>query len=229
MRCVAKYFFLEPKLETKNFLGGSLISTRTFLTAAHCIDGGQSATVILGAQTLSNPNEPNQIRIAVPASGLIMHPEWDPSLIRNDVAVVQMPNAVNLVPGFIRPAILPSGSDTGDFSGELGVISGWGVFDDAIGQASDVLRFVYDNIMTNTLCSVRFPGIIQPSNICVTGTNGRGACSGDSGGPLTVQRGGESMHVGIVSFGLALGCERAWPSVFARTTSFLDWINANTV
>lgn len=157
-----------------------------------------------------------------------MHPEWDPSLIRNDVAVVIMPHGIVRVPGFRVPAILPTASDSGDFSGELGVVSGWGVFSDAIGTSSDVLRFVYDNIMTNTLCSVRFPGIIQPSNICVTGTNGRGACSGDSGGPLTVQRGGESMHVGIVSFGLALGCERAWPSVFARTSSFLPWIIANS-
>lgn len=211
------------------FLGGSLIGSRTVLTAAHCIDGGSSATVILGAQTLSNPNEPNQLRVAVAASGLIMHPDWDPSLIRNDVGVVIMPNEIPMQNSFIRPAILPTAEDSSDFSGELGVVSGWGVFADSIGTSSDVLRFVYDNIMTNTLCTIRFPGVIQASNICVTGTNGRGACSGDSGGPLTVQRGGESMHVGIVSFGLGLGCELNWPSVFARTTSFLPWIIANSV
>lgn len=70
-------------------------------------------------------------------------------------------------------------------------------------------------------------GVIQPSNVCVTGTNGRGACQGDSGGPLTVQRGGESLQIGVVSFGLALGCELSWPSVFARVSFFHDWIQGN--
>lgn len=57
-------------------------------------------------------------------------------------------------------------------------MSGWGVFSDAEGRSSDVLRYVFDNIMSNTLCSLRFPGVVQASNICLTGTNGRGACSG---------------------------------------------------
>jgi chymotrypsin len=81
--------------------------------------------------------------------------------------------------------------------------------------------------MTNTACNIRFPGVVQESNICVTGTNGRGACSGDSGGPLTVQRNGQSLVIGVVSFGLALGCERSWPSVFARVSSFDVFIRNN--
>ncbi|CRK90294.1 CLUMA_CG003990, isoform A [Clunio marinus] len=207
--------------------GGSILSSRTILTAAHCIDGASSGTVILGAHNRL-VNEPNQVRVAISDPSLfIMHPDWDPSLIRNDIGVIHLPTAVTLN-AFIRPAILPLTSDINNsFAGELGVVSGWGVFSDAIGQASDVLRYVYDNVMTNTACSIRFPGVIQPSNICVTGTNGRGACSGDSGGPLTVHRGGESMQVGVVSFGLALGCERSWPSAFVRVTSFLPWIQQN--
>jgi chymotrypsin len=101
------------------------------------------------------------------------------------------------------------------------------VFSDAEGRTSDVLRYVYDNIMSNAACTVRFPGVIQSSNICVTGTNARGACSGDSGGPLTVQRDGGSLVIGVVSFGLAAGCERSWPSVFARVTSFNSFIRDN--
>lgn len=127
---------------------------------------------------------------------ILMYENWTPSLIRYDVALVQLPSPVVLIPNAIHPAILPVGNPA--FSGELGVISGWGVFSDAVGQASDVLRFVYDNIITNAACTLRFPGVIQDSNICVTGTNGRGACSGDSGGPLTVQRAGESIVIGVV-------------------------------
>ena len=109
-----------------------------------------------------------------------MHPSWNPSLIRDDVALVRLPAPVVLIPGAIRPALLPTGSQVNDnFSGENGVVSGWGVFSDSIGTSSEVLRFVYDNIITNAACGLRFPGVIVESNVCVTGTNGRGACSGD--------------------------------------------------
>lgn len=157
------------------------------------------------------------------------HEAWDPSLIRNDIGVVHLPEPVELN-AFIRPVILPTAAEGGfTFAGESGVVSGWGRFSDAENVASDVLRFVYDDIMTNLACSIRFPGVVQDSNICVSGLNGRGACSGDSGGPLTVQRGGDSLQVGVVSFGLALGCELAWPSVFARVTFFTSWINQRLI
>jgi chymotrypsin len=109
-----------------------------------------------------------------------MHEGWDPSLIRNDIAVVRLPTPATLNQ-FIVPVSLPTTAELNEsFDGQNGVVSGWGVFSDAVGSSSDVLRFVYDNIITNTACSIRFPGVIQPSNICVTGTNGRGACSGIS-------------------------------------------------
>lgn len=191
-----------PSIGGQALCGGSLISTQTTLTAAHCVEGASSGTIVVGAHFLTNPNEPLQRRLAVTPGHIRMHPGWDPSLIRNDIALVRLPEAV-AINAAVRPAILPTAAQINmNFAGELGVVSGWGVFSDAQGASSDVLRFVYDNIITNGACSLRFPGkninklrhschvllfsgVIQPSNICVTGTNGRGACSGDSGGPLT--------------------------------------------
>jgi len=222
-----------PELGGSALCGGSLIGTQTILTAAHCVDGAESGTVILGAHFRTNPDEPNQRRIAVTASAIIMHPLWNPLLIRDDIAVIRLPSPAPLIPGAIQAAILPTISDINyDFAGEDGVVSGWGVFNSANPVASDVLRYVYDNILTHTQCSlsIPIPGIIQSSMICMTGTQNRGACNGDSGGPLTVRRAGASMQVGIVSFGIALGgCENVFPSVFVRVTSYLDWLYANVV
>jgi chymotrypsin len=217
-----------PSLGGNALCGGSLVSLERVITAAHCVDGATTANVILGAHFLTQA-EPGQVRIGVTAADMRMIPSWDPSLIRDDVAIIRLPAGnVPSASATIVPVRLPTASELTDvFAGEDGVISGWGVFSDAEGISSDVLRFVYDNIMTNTACTIRFPGVIQASNICVSGTNGRGACSGDSGGPLTVQRNGESLLIGVVSFGLALGCERSWPSVFARVTSFNSFFQSN--
>lgn len=115
----------------------------------------------MGAHFLSNPNEANQRRIAVDGSAIRMHPGWDPSLIRNDIALVQLP-APTEINAFVRPVILPTVDQiNNDFSGESGVISGWGRFSDDLPQSSDVLRFVYDDIMSNTLCTLRFPGLSE--------------------------------------------------------------------
>jgi Secreted trypsin-like serine protease len=34
--------------------------------------------------------------------------------------------------------------------------------------------------------------------------------------------------VGIVSFGSSEGCQRGYPAVFTRVTSYLNWIQYNT-
>ncbi|XP_053689216.1 brachyurin-like [Sabethes cyaneus] len=208
--------------------GGSVLSANFILTAAHCVDQASGGTVILGAQDRTDAAEAGQVRIPFVQSGIYYHQEWTPELIRNDIATVRMQSPVTFSDR-IQPVTLPTWSDVeNDFSGITGTVSGFGRFSDDIPEASNILRYVDNPIQTNTACNIRFLGLIQPENICLSGDNGRGACSGDSGGPLTISRGGDTVQVGVVSFGLALGCERNWPSAFARTTSFLQWIQAHS-
>ncbi|KXJ80485.1 hypothetical protein RP20_CCG024817 [Aedes albopictus] len=208
--------------------GGSVLSQNFILTAAHCVDQASGGTIILGAHDRTNANEAGQVRIPFTADGVYYHQNWDPSLIRYDIATVRMSSPVQFTDR-IQPVTLPRWSDVGnDFAGVTGTVSGFGRFSDDINAASDVLRYVTNPIQTNTACNIRFLGLIQPENICLAGDNGRGACSGDSGGPMTISRDGKTVQVGVVSFGLALGCERNWPSVFARTSSFLQWIQAHS-
>lgn len=93
---------------------------------------------------------------------------------------------------------------------------------------STSLQFARVNVMTNLACRTRFPTQINDEHVCADGGSG-GPCTGDMGGPLSViGADGVTTQIGIVSWGLGLGCENSWPSVYMRITSFLDWIDTNT-
>ncbi|KAK9685223.1 Trypsin [Popillia japonica] len=207
------------------FCGGSLISPNDVLTAAHCLDGADAVQVRLGAHVIDSNTEPTQVRIT--ASSWVQYPNWDAALIRNDVAIIRLSTSAP-ISASIQPINLPSRSQASTtFAGVSSRISGWGLDSDSATAISPVLREVIVNIITNLQCNIQFLGLIQASNICTSGAGGRGACNGDSGGPLVTQD-GNPVQVGIVSFGLGFGCEIGWPSAFARVTSFLDWIEANS-
>ena len=47
------------------------------------------------------------------------------------------------------------------------------------------------------------------------------------GGPLSVQSNGQSLLVGVTSFVSGVGCERGFPTGFARVSSFIPWIQSH--
>ena len=53
--------------------------------------------------------------------------------------------------------------------------------------------------------------------------------AGDEGSPLLLlEADGSWTQIGIFSYQFSLGCDRGWPPVYTRVTSYLDWIAANS-
>lgn len=102
--------------------GGSMVSTRTVLTAAHCPENSITTQVILGAHQLT-ANEPNQHRQTVPESGYRIHELYLRQTLHNDVALLLLP-ADAPINQFIVPTVLPTAHATETFAGELATISG---------------------------------------------------------------------------------------------------------
>ncbi|KAI4469002.1 chymotrypsin-related [Holotrichia oblita] len=203
------------------FCGGTLISTLYVLTAAHCLDWAETVHVRLGAHTIED-NEPTQVRIN--ASRWVQHQQWNRDLLTNDIGVIELSREV-ITNDNIQTVNLPRRSQIFDsFNGRRARISGWGLDSDFSDSVSRVLREVDVGVIGNFLCNIYYFGGIRRTNICTSGAGTRGSCSGDSGGPLMI----DNIQVGIVSFGIGLGCELRWPSAFTRVTSYLDWIEMNT-
>uniref|UniRef100_A0A2C9GWU0 Peptidase S1 domain-containing protein n=1 Tax=Anopheles funestus TaxID=62324 RepID=A0A2C9GWU0_ANOFN len=210
--------------------GGSVLTNNYILTAAHCVISGATTlatggTAIMGAHNRNN-QEPTQQRIAFSAAGIIAHPGYTPTNIHNDIAVVRLNSPITFTDR-IQPVRLPARSDTRQFGGMTGTVSGFGRTTDT-GAASPVVMFTSNPVMTNADCIARWHAtVILPQNVCLSGDGGRSPCNGDSGGPLAVQDGG-SLQIGVVSFGSAEGCSVGMPSVFARVSFFLDFIESNS-
>ncbi|KAJ0176069.1 hypothetical protein K1T71_008243 [Dendrolimus kikuchii] len=206
--------------------GGSLLNNRRVITAAHCwFDGRNQATsftVVLGSILLFSGGT------RLTTSSVVMHGSWNPNLIRNDIAMINLPSTVSFTTN-IAPIALPSGSQLSEtFAGNSAVASGFGLTSDGGSiPTTQFLSHVNVDIITNAVCVLSFPMILQNSNICISGANGRSTCNGDSGGPLVVTRNGVPILVGVTSFGSARGCQVGSPAAFARVTFFTSWINSN--
>ncbi|KAG5669663.1 hypothetical protein PVAND_017546 [Polypedilum vanderplanki] len=212
--------------------GGSLIKFNWVLTAAHCIYDFNRITVMLG--TTNRIRGPFSYTFEVTNTRhIISHPNYHAMTLENDVGLIFLSTAHETILNhqFVSTIALPLRTDISiNLVGMNSTVSGFGAtFNAPNNSPSDVMRFVSVPIMSNMQCRQSFGQFILDSNICVDTTGGRSPCSGDSGGPLTVEiEQGRSVLIGVVSFGRIEGCGLGYPAVFARTTSFLDWIEQVT-
>uniref|UniRef100_A0A8W7PWY7 Peptidase S1 domain-containing protein n=1 Tax=Anopheles coluzzii TaxID=1518534 RepID=A0A8W7PWY7_ANOCL len=178
------------------------------------------------AQRIVNGQEAQ--RIGFVRDGVFVHPSYSATLIRNDIATVRL-NSPAVFNERVQPIELPARSDSRTFAGMIGTASGFGRTSDALPGASDVVMYTSNPVMTNAACVSAWNIIlVSDQNVCLDATGGRSVCNGDSGGPLTVQDGGESLEIGIASFVSAQGCASGIPSVWVRISFYRDFIEQNS-
>ncbi|XP_046447987.1 brachyurin-like isoform X1 [Daphnia pulex] len=201
--------------------GGSLISQNWIMTAAHCMDGAESVTVVLGGHNL---NINNADTVTLQSKEFYIHPKYSSQTFPDDIALIKLP--VNVVfTARIRSVVL---ADLGnrDHVNDTVIVSGWGYYSDAVESTSDVLLKASTTVISNEKCSETWGSIIASTMICTNGTRG-GICKGDSGGPMVYSVDGTWVQIGIASFGDNL-CELMKPKGFTRVQSYLNWIASIT-
>jgi trypsin len=206
----------------RQFCGGSLVTTRIVITAAHCVFGMSASDidVVLGRTTLSTSEGAEIPAQAVSFQSNYNHPPEISNIPpRYDVGyvVLAQPSAQSRIP-------IANASEASLWApGATEKISGWGCTSEPnflFGCAtSDTLRHATVPIVADSDCGSAsdYGAEFDPSTMVCAGfpDGGVDTCNGDSGGPLQAPTGGGYRLVGITSWGD--GCaEPNAPGVYTR-------------
>jgi len=206
--------------------GGTLISKRHVISAAHCFIGKRpkDIRVMTGVHnTYQDPKSTNWINVIK----IVNHPKFEHYTGKYDYSILTLQGKI-VFSDTVSPACLPFDPKE-QYEYREATVAGWGDTDTE-GTSPPILQELVVEILDKRLCKY-FPGNGELSfsgTMCAYSDllGDQEISVGDSGGPLTVQENGKYTLVGIVSsYGSG---ELFSPTIFARITDQLGWIKRHT-
>ncbi|KAG7302391.1 hypothetical protein JYU34_013921 [Plutella xylostella] len=207
--------------------GGSLITTQTILTAAHCIEGAWGfGSLVSSYRATVGTNVWNQGGASYAIARNVTHPHYLGSTIKNDIGLLMTSTEVRMS-DTVKPIPLSFGFVEGGIETRA---TGWGRIR-AGGPISNTLLELTLTTITGEECvekvaqasvdlDIRAPDIEPHLELCVFHSENHGMCNGDSGSALVrTDIGGQ---VGVVSWGFP--CALGAPDMFTRVGAFRDFI-----
>jgi len=199
--------------------GGSLISTKWAITAAHCTYGvpldGSTSMVRAGAYDLDANEATSRLYIV---SQIINHEDYNDDTMANDISLLKLAGEA-VFTTYIQPVCLPTQASQVPV-GTTCWITGWG---ETQAVQTQIMQEATVPIIDNADCQSWSGLRIEDSMVCAGYKEGGiDSCQGDSGGPLVCESGSSFILQGVTSHGI--GCaEPDRPGVYTRMSEFVTW------
>ncbi|XP_051861747.1 venom serine protease Bi-VSP-like isoform X5 [Drosophila albomicans] len=215
--------------------GGTLITARHVVTAAHCIKDNLSF-VRLGEHDLSTDTDTTHMDINIVKN--VSHSNYNKTDGRSDIAMLYLERNVEFT-NIMKPICLPNSPSlrAKSYVDTNPIVIGWGNTQE-FGRSAKILRQLMIPVLENSVCQNSYKALnlsfslnqFDKAILCAgTLAGGEDSCQGDSGGPLMTSEqldNGEIRFylIGIVAYGY--GCARPnSPGIYTSTQYFMDWIN----
>ncbi|MBC7538481.1 MAG: serine protease [Bacteriovorax sp.] len=209
-----------------NKCSGSIVGTKWILTAAHCEESFKKDITAGGINLMSS----NRIKLKL--KKYFIHPNYTKAKLgdTNDFALIELVEPVDFEGTHLSSikiadqAFVEAG---GQDPGVIATALGWGRTS-TYGHDSWKLRSVEMPIVSNEVANSKnsYDGFINDSMLAAgLDKGGKDTCAGDSGGPLIArdQHSGESVLVGVVSFGKDCGLPHFY-GIYSKVSHVYDWI-----